>query len=398
MLNKRKLKKLNKLYTIGKELTIKYLDILWDLETGIFAGKDLYDRVQYNITARFKQTCCKKAIDIKNSIKKKVKKRETVIEILEKENEKLVNSKLKKGKLKRRKQITINKNNIIRLKKTIKKIDKKPTITRFSLDLSGNHIKIQQNSVNTTLYKNWINLSHTTFYNIKIPFLRTKPFNKWSKTGKLSNYISVNKNGLIKVSFTINKEVKKEGNVIGCDIGLNNVYSFSNKVTSHPNSQNFDLPVIHARICKTKPNSVGCRKARNFRDNYIRESINQVDFSNIKILVLEDIKYLRYKKRTCRYLKSWRYALIFNKLKTSCEEAGVRIVKVDPCNTSRRCFKCGWVSINNRDIKNAKRFKCCKCKYQTDADINAAKNIKYMFFCKKKKIKNRTNITNFYFK
>jgi len=396
MTNKKKSRKLNKLYTIGKKLTIKYLDIIWNLETGKYAGKDLYDEVTFPITKRFKQLCCMKAIGIKKSITKKIDDRKYIIDKLETENKKLDNSKQKNGKLKRKKQKVININNINGLKRTIKKLNKKPIINRFSLDLNGNFIKIKQNSIKTKKYKNWINLSNTAFYNIKIPFLRTIPFNKWSNVGEISNFISVNEKGIIKVVFTINQEVKKTGNMIGCDIGLNNVYSFNNKVTSYPNLQNFDLPVIHKRICKTKPNSIGCRKARNFRDNYIRESINQINFSNIKTLVIEDIKYLRYKKkRQSRYLKSWRYALIFSKLESRCEEEGITIIKVNPCNTSRRCFKCGWVSVDNRNKINVKKFKCCKCKYKNDADINAAKNILYI--CKKKKITGSTK-TNFYFK
>jgi len=143
---------------------------------------------------------------------------------------------------------------------------------------------------------------------------------------------------------------------------------------------------------KIFPNSVNCKQTLECRDNYIRESINLIDFSKIKTLVIEDISYLHYKKKgISRYLRSWRYALIFSKIKSRCEEEGVTIIKVNPYNTSRRCFKCGWISINNRNVKDAKKFKCCKCKHLTDADINAARNIKYIHI--KKEIKG----TEFYF-
>jgi len=85
--------------------------------------------------------------------------------------------------------------------------------------------------------------------NIKIPFLRTIPFNKWKKKGKLSSFISVNSDNIIKVVFTLETPKKKEkGLIIGCDIGLNNVYSFSNKISSTPNNHKLDLPIIHRKI------------------------------------------------------------------------------------------------------------------------------------------------------
>jgi len=386
--NSGKLETLSNIFITGKELTSKYLNIIWGLNTKKFAGKDLYKKVSSNSTARFKQLCCMKAIAIKNSVTAKIKKKQYIIDKLKKEN-----TKFKKNK-KRKDARDKNRKNIKNLKEIIKILDKKPNLNEFSLDLNANFIKINQNSELTTLHKNWITITSLgNCNNIKIPFLRTIPFNKWKEKGKLSSFISVNKNNVIKVVFTLETPKKKEkGLIIGCDIGLNNVYSLSNKISSKPNNHNQDLPVIHRKICRTYPNSINCKQTLECRDNYIRESINLINFSNIKTLVVEDISYLRYKKKgISRYLKSWKYALIFSKLESRCEEEGVTIIKVNPCNTSRRCFKCGWVSVSNRNIKDAKKFKCCKCKYQTDADINAAKNIKYI------RVKKEIKGTEFYF-
>lgn len=46
---------------------------------------------------------------------------------------------------------------------------------------------------------------------------------------------------------------------------------------------------------------------------------------------------------------------------------------VDPKHTSQTCFMCNHVDENNK-IKQ-KKFKCTKCGYENNADINAAKNI-----------------------
>ena len=391
IINKNKREKLTSLYNKGKELTKKYLNIIWKLETGKYAGKDLYIKVESTMTARFKQLCCMKALAMKRSITAKIKKKQYIIDKLKKEN-------IKFKKNKKKKEIRAkNKLNIKNLQKIIKTLNKKPTLNDFSLDLNANFIKIDENATTAKKYKNWITVSSSgKTFNTNLPFIKTKPFNKWKEKGKLSQFISVDKDNLIKVVFTLETpKKKKNGLIIGCDIGLNNVYSFSNKITSSPNNHGYDLPYIHRKICKTKPNSVNCKQTLEHRDNYIRNSINLIDFSKIKTLVVEDISYLRYKKKgISRYLSSWRYALIFSKLESRCEEEGVEIIKVNPCNTSRRCYKCGWVSINNRNVKVAKKFKCCKCKHSADADVNAAKNIKYIR--NKKEIKSNTK-SGFYF-
>ena len=56
------------------------------------------------------------------------------------------------------------------------------------------------------------------------------------------------------------------------------------------------------------------------------------------------------------------------------ELTGRKLILVDPRNTSRTCAKCGHVSKQNR-LTQAK-FKCVNCGHETNADLNAAVNIK----------------------
>ena len=56
------------------------------------------------------------------------------------------------------------------------------------------------------------------------------------------------------------------------------------------------------------------------------------------------------------------------------EEAGKQIVEVDPRNTSQICSHCG----EKRKVKlklSQKIFRCFRCDYQDNRDINAAQNI-----------------------
>lgn len=52
------------------------------------------------------------------------------------------------------------------------------------------------------------------------------------------------------------------------------------------------------------------------------------------------------------------------------EEAGVETILVDPRNTSRTCYVCGHVAVENRVEE---KFCCVKCGHTDHADTNAAK-------------------------
>jgi len=54
------------------------------------------------------------------------------------------------------------------------------------------------------------------------------------------------------------------------------------------------------------------------------------------------------------------------------EEAGRRVVAVDPRPTSQRCSSCGAVFAASR---HREKFSCVSCGYSEHADINAARNI-----------------------
>ena len=54
------------------------------------------------------------------------------------------------------------------------------------------------------------------------------------------------------------------------------------------------------------------------------------------------------------------------------QQKNVSIVEVNPTYTSQRCSQCGWTRKKNR---SGKSFKCDKCGYAADADLNASRNI-----------------------
>ncbi|WP_346776602.1 transposase [Streptomyces sp. HNM0574] len=56
---------------------------------------------------------------------------------------------------------------------------------------------------------------------------------------------------------------------------------------------------------------------------------------------------------------------------------GTRLVKVNPAYTSQRCSACGFVTENNRESQAVFRCKAAGCGHAENADVNAAKNIRY---------------------
>jgi transposase len=55
--------------------------------------------------------------------------------------------------------------------------------------------------------------------------------------------------------------------------------------------------------------------------------------------------------------------------------AGVPVLLVDPRDTSRRCSMCGHVEKRNRVSQSL--FRCRSCGHGENADLNAARNIRW---------------------
>ena len=79
-------------------------------------------------------------------------------------------------------------------------------------------------------------------------------------------------------------------------------------------------------------------------------------------------------QETPSLLHKWNFYQFEQFLKYKAEEKGINIEYVSARYTSQKCSKCDHISRSNR--KNQSQFKCSKCSYQLNADLNAAFNIK----------------------
>ncbi len=73
-------------------------------------------------------------------------------------------------------------------------------------------------------------------------------------------------------------------------------------------------------------------------------------------------------------LGNWAFAQLGAFLRYKAEAAGIVVVEVDPAYTSQMCHACGHCERANR--KSQAKFLCLQCGLDTNADENAARNIK----------------------
>lgn len=99
-----------------------------------------------------------------------------------------------------------------------------------------------------------------------------------------------------------------------------------------------------------------------------------------KAIALEDLSGIRERAsvmhREMRFeLGNWGFDQLRNFIEYKARRAGVRVVAVDPRNTSRTCSACGYCDKHNR--KSQSCFQCKECGLELNADCNAALNIAF---------------------
>ena len=94
-----------------------------------------------------------------------------------------------------------------------------------------------------------------------------------------------------------------------------------------------------------------------------------------RAIVLEKLKGLKGQKRSKRLRKilhRWSYADLVAKIVYKARLHGVPVIFVSPRGTSKTCSNCGYYV---KGFKNERVFRCPKCGFQLDRDLNAARNI-----------------------
>ena len=94
-------------------------------------------------------------------------------------------------------------------------------------------------------------------------------------------------------------------------------------------------------------------------------------------IALENLKGIRdrvtVRKPNRRQHANWSFYDLRTKITYKAQLVGIKVVLVDPRNTSRQCSVCGFISKKNRP--NQSTFLCQSCGYSCNADQNASANI-----------------------
>ena len=97
-----------------------------------------------------------------------------------------------------------------------------------------------------------------------------------------------------------------------------------------------------------------------------------------RAISLEDLKEIRRRIRVRKAqrhrLNNWAFADLRSKIEYKAKLNGVRVIAVNPKNTSRECNSCHFVSKSNR--KSQSEFVCQQCGFAGNADSNASRNIR----------------------
>ena len=211
---------------------------------------------------------------------------------------------------------------------------------------------------------------------LNIPIKKHKQFNKWYNLGKMSKTITIT-NKYAMVSFSIETGPKKTiGNLIGVDFGIKKLCTLSDK-----NIIGKDIKKHLYELQSKKNYSKGYYRKKQEIKEYINREIKDINFKDKQLVVVENLKNMKYKMnergRLSKNIRSIFYNLsyrqVLNRIQMLCEENRVTFRSVNPYYTSQECSICGHIEKGNRLTQES--FICQKCGHSDNADLNASKVI-----------------------
>ena len=238
---------------------------------------------------------------------------------------------------------------------------------------------------------------------LHIPLCSHKHFNEL-KSGIVANTeckleeivksFLVSKDG-IEVRLKLKSIAKKsqfKSNVVGIDQGQRKLFS-AIYVNDKSNNKDIDCYLTEKdlkeqlqhgynevcdKIARRQKGSKGFKRAQEHRKNLINQAVNilaqifnfEDDVAEVR---LEKLRRLGEGKKKSRKLQAFNYADLRHKIERKCIETNVDLTETSNAYRSQRCSLCGFVHKKNR-LNGGEEFKCLKCGYTTDADINSAKN------------------------
>lgn len=252
-------------------------------------------------------------------------------------------------------------------------------VVRKGIRLNQRTVTIELNKP-TEAFDIWFKISTLkSGKRIWLPGRRHKVLNKWlAKPGaELAKgcELQFTKRGAFAIVWVKvpDLELRSKGDDLGVDVGVNTVLATS-KLQSI--GRNFKAVADKVRACR--PGSKGRARAHVARDRYLNWCVNQLPWSRLKSIAVEDLKGLKTGKKKHRgkqfrkLLAPWRYASVQGRMEQKAQENCVLFQQVPPAYTSQLCPVCGHCASVNRVNE---KFCCVRCGHSANADHVGAQNI-----------------------
>src|SRR6266511_601873 len=184
-----------------------------------------------------------------------------------------------------------------------------------------------------------------------LPFKSHKRLNHWlARPGaQLLNGCVIKGNEAV-LWIRLPDEIDKDtGDDLGMDIGYNKLLVDSDGVIYGTR-----IKELCVKVRRKQQGSAAKLRARRERDDYIRCVVKQLPWGRIRVLKIEKLKDLkrgkdpRRSKDFRKTIAPWTYCQVTARIEQLAPENRVRLVYVDPRNTSRTCPVCGKVAKENR--------------------------------------------------
>ncbi len=167
-------------------------------------------------------------------------------------------------------------------------------------------------------------------------------------------------------------------------ISGNRINNFRKQVEKKKFAKQHDLRDVSpghigkGRSKRVHPLDVYRNKISNFRNTtnfvYAKRIVDTAKKNGCGTIQMEKLNIdVNGKKRDCFLESRWTYYDLQKKIEEKAAPLGIAVVYVNPQYTSQRCSKCGYIAKKNRIDQET--FKCQKCGFELNADLNAARNI-----------------------
>ncbi len=177
---------------------------------------------------------------------------------------------------------------------------------------------------------------------------------------------------------------------IGVDFGIVNIATDSDGQTYsgeaiEQNRQWYQkrrsiLQQVGTRSAKRRLKKLSGKQSRYQRDvnhRISKELVSKAKDTN-RVIAIENLKHIRSRTTVRRKDRAkhsnWTFSQLRAFLTYKAKREGVGVIAVDPSNTSRTCSACGHCRKASR--KNQAEFVCKVCSHRSNADYNAALNIR----------------------